>query len=94
MQASYKRRTSEVFRIMKKIILVGFLLTACASSKQIVGPDGSNHLLITCSEIVECYEKARKECGGEYTIANSTSSTSGISGTITVTQELLVKCKK
>ncbi len=70
------------------------LVNSCASSNKIIGPDGSEHQLITCEGIQYCYEEATKVCGGKYKIVNSTSKTEGYNGITSSEESLLVKCVK
>lgn len=80
---------------MKKLICLALLLSSCSTVKAVVGPDGSEHQLVTCSEIEYCYSRARDVCGGNYKIVNTSSETSG-SNTVSVSTDtsLLVKCEK
>ncbi|MBT3584705.1 MAG: hypothetical protein HN509_07350 [Halobacteriovoraceae bacterium] len=82
---------------MKRAISLLVLLTllqSCASSKQIVGPDGSHHQLVSCPSIDMCYEKATEVCGGKYKIVNTSTETSGSQGYTSTDTKLLVKCSK
>lgn len=59
-----------------KIILVGLLavmLAACATSKPIVGPNGTPAYSIICGAAVinACYEKAGEVCPNGYVILNT-----------------------
>lgn len=74
--------------------LIIFVTTSCATSKQIVGPDGTKHELVTCQGIEYCYEKSQQVCGGKYKIVNTSSDTSSLNGTASTTTNLLVKCLK
>ncbi|QMU56075.1 MAG: hypothetical protein GKS04_02650 [Candidatus Mycalebacterium zealandia] len=76
-----------------KLILVGITLmsvTGCfTKAVPVPGPGGVSALSISCSEIVECYKKAQKECEKDgwdsYEILRR--------GKATVsTQEILVEC--
>ncbi len=73
-------------------LLVSVFLFGCATATQIVGPDGTENQLISCSTIKQCYEKAREVCRGNYRIINTNSENyqgNGYAGTET---NLLVKC--
>jgi hypothetical protein len=76
-----------------------FLMTGCATWREggraIVGPDGTEHQLISCWSISYCYEQARNICGGSYKIANtSTETSSAHDGSVSSKTNLLVKCGK
>lgn len=57
---------------MKKLLLLTLVIMiniGCFTlSKRIKGPDGSQQLQITCKDISHCYERARKECGSDFTV--------------------------
>ena len=58
---------------MNKFIFVMFIITGCAATpKKIIGPDGTENLLIAEISIEDCYEKAREICKGQYKIIDST----------------------
>lgn len=78
---------------MKYLILVVFFLS-CATSKMIVGPDGSSHQLVSCSGVEYCYEKAREVCGGNYKIINTSTKTDGSGNFVSTETSLLVKCEE
>lgn len=69
-------------------VAILILITGCASSKTIIGPDGTENLLIKSGSIEGGYEKAREMCKGPYKIINSNSD-SDKDGTMF---NLLVKC--
>ncbi|NQZ78433.1 MAG: hypothetical protein HRT61_20335 [Ekhidna sp.] len=75
-------------------IVGALLLASCASSKVITGPDGTNHLLVTCESIEYCYEKAREDCGGKYKIINTSSEVTGTEMITTSSNQLLIKCER
>ena len=75
-------------------ILVFVLLAGCASSKNVAGPDGSPHKLITCSQLGKCYEKAASECAGQFKpVETEIKEIPGYNGTTTEEFKLLVKCE-
>jgi len=78
---------------MKKILVLGLVLSGCGTANVINGPDGTPHQLISCSNIEGCYQKAAEVCG-KYKIINTSSETSGMNGTTGTTIKLLVKCEK
>jgi len=57
-------------KAMKKFIFlqVTLLISGCATSKSIQGPNGSQAYLISCGSAVieQCYEEASKVCPGGY----------------------------
>jgi hypothetical protein len=74
--------------------LVLILLAACASSKNVKGPDGTPHKLITCSQLGKCLEKAAEECEGNFRQRESNVTTiPGYNGTTTEEIKLLVECE-
>jgi hypothetical protein len=73
-------------------IITGALLCACTTARPILGPDGSENQLISCSAVESCYEEATDVCHGTYKIVNTSSETSGSDGTTSTTVKLLVKC--
>ncbi len=76
-------------------VLTLFLLIACASSKTVKGPDGTPHLLITCSQMGKCYEKAAEKCAGQFKPVETTiKEIPGYNGTTAEEIKLLVKCDK
>ncbi len=74
------------------LLLACLCLLGCASAETIVGPDGTENQLVTCTAIKDCYEKAREVCGGVYKIVNTSSETNGVYGTTSTDVNLLVKC--
>lgn len=81
----------------KNIFILAILLivTSCATSQQIIGPDGTLHELITCENgVASCYEKATEMCGGKYDIINSSSQMHGSKKYVATEISLLVKCSK
>lgn len=79
---------------MKSGLLLGaFLLFGCTTSpKQLLGPDGTEHKLLTCNEIESCYEQATKVCG-KYKIVNTSNHTYGDDGKTDSYSKMLVKCE-
>lgn len=61
------------------------LLSACAVSKNVTGPNGEELIHINCSGIMmtwaECYEKAGKLCPQGYTIQNMIGQNQGTTAT-------------
>lgn len=76
------------------ITVSAFGLLACATVKTITGPDGTENLLINCSDIEFCYKKATESCNGPYKIVNTSSETNGSNGSTDTYTNLLVKCGK
>ena len=70
------------------------LISACATTKEIVGPDGTPHKLVDCRYAEDCYRRAREACEGNYKIANTTNQVSGGSRRFpsSTWTEMLVKC--
>ena len=78
-----------------KILLLLFFFFGCASSKNVKGPDGTPHKLITCSQLGKCFEKAAEVCEGSFKQVNTETKTiPGYNGTTTEEIKLLVKCEK
>lgn len=74
-------------------ILVFVLLIGCASSKNVKGPDGTPHKMISCSQLGKCYEKAASECAGQFKpVETEINEIPGYNGTTTEEIKLLVKC--
>jgi hypothetical protein len=79
---------------VKSSVVFLIFLTACASSKDVTGPDGTPHKLITCSQLGKCYEKAAEKCRGQFkTVDTKIASIPGYNGTTTEEITLLVKCE-
>ena len=55
------------------LFLAGALLSACATSKQIIGPSGAPAYAIKCgaAALSACYEKAGETCPNGYNILTS-----------------------
>ena len=66
----------------------------CATATPIIGPDGTENQIISCSEIEQCYNKAREVCGGNYKIVNTSTETSGYNGMTGTDTKLLAKCSR
>ena len=82
-------------RILVSILMLSQIgLLGCATAQAIVGPDGTQNQLISCSQIEDCYEKAREVCSGPYNIVNTSGQTSGANGYVGTQTKLLVKCGK
>ena len=84
---------------MKKVLLLPFfLILGCASGPTIVqGPDGTPHYLISCLNMVDCYNEAARTCEGKYNIVH-TANQSDPGGLYFNSQpsriSLLIKCDK
>lgn len=92
---------------MKKIfVLFCLLLSACAMSKTITGPNGEIMHHVSCSGSVltwaDCYEKAGKLCPQGYAVENAVGQDHGTTATFNqfgfyagpiITRELLIICK-
>lgn len=76
------------------VCAASFILSACQTTRPIVGPDGTEHQLISCGAIERCYEQATAVCAGQYRIVNTSSEVSGSEGSTYTTVKLLVKCGK
>ncbi len=71
-----------------KVLATFIFLTSCAvSQKTTIGPDGTKHKLIECTEVEDCYEKAKSLCG-TYKIVNTSNEGAGDATVV----KLLVKC--
>lgn len=63
-------------------------------SQKIVGPDGTENLLVSCMDIEQCYSQARQDCQGNYKIINTSSEVDGANGNTSTTTKLLIKCER
>jgi hypothetical protein len=76
-------------------LLIFIFIAACASSKNVKGPDGTPRKLITCSQLGKCFEKAAEECKGNFKqIESNVTTIPGYNGTTTEEVKLLVECEK
>jgi len=67
--------------------------TALERARKAIGPDGSEHLLISCFSPDWCYSEASSACGGSYRLVNTSAETSSLfSGQVETTTTLLIKC--
>lgn len=91
---------------MKKIIVLTFLLTGCASSSPTYAPDGSHAFSLDCSGTVRnwgmCYEKAGELCkergyevvaGGSDSSSTLVANQNGVVASSGHTRSLVIKCK-
>ncbi|MES2528087.1 MAG: hypothetical protein V4598_13415 [Bdellovibrionota bacterium] len=79
----------------KSKLFVLLILAACASSKNVTGPDGTPHKLITCSQLGKCFEKAAEVCEGSFKqVETKVETIPGYNGTTTEEVKILVKCEK
>ncbi|MBS1963476.1 MAG: hypothetical protein JST04_14770 [Bdellovibrionales bacterium] len=74
------------------LLMLGIGSGCATAASPIVGPDGTEHMLVKCSQIEDCYEEARIACGGKYKIVNTNTETYQVVDTVTSTTKLLVKC--
>ncbi len=83
-----------------------FLITSCATSKSMIGPNGEIVHMLNCSGTAltwsNCYEKASQICGTSgYLIYGSAGDTStmmtanqfGAVATPIITREMMIQCK-
>src|SRR5262245_38828529 len=82
-----------MFKLLIPVIVL--ILGGCATARSIQGPDGTQHQMISCPSVEQCYEKATEVCGGKYKIVNTSTDTSG-GGQLMVdtTTKMLVKCDR
>lgn len=67
--------------------------TALDRSRRVTGPDGSEHLLISCFSVEWCYSEALSACRGTYRLVNTSAETSSLfSGQVETRTNLLIKC--
>ncbi|RYZ94180.1 MAG: hypothetical protein EOP11_26725 [Proteobacteria bacterium] len=66
---------------------------ACSATRTLVGPDGTEHRLVSCGAIENCYQEARKDCRGNYDIVNTTAETTTSPNGMLSVQNLLIKCQ-
>lgn len=76
------------------VLLSTLLILGCSTVSTITGPDGTDHQLLSCRQIEDCYSEATKICGGKYKIVNTSSETSGNDGKTETETKLLIKCQK
>ncbi len=81
----------------RSTLLVLLTLTAsCTAVDRAIktsGPDGSEHLLVSCFSAAWCYSEARDACGGTYKLINTTAETSSLfSGEVGTRTTMLIKC--
>jgi hypothetical protein len=72
--------------------LFALTITACATVRPIVGPDGTENLLVSAPSSEMAYEKAHEVCNGPYKIINTNSETSGFNGNTGSEIKMLIKC--
>ncbi len=82
-------------RTSAPLLLFSASLASCAgpSAREVPGPDGTPHQLVSCNYIESCYQDASKVCGGKYKIVNTTSELTGMYRTRDFQIMLLVKCE-
>ena len=73
-----------------------FTLVACTTPTIVQGPDGTPHHLISCLNLVDCYNEAARTCNGKYELVH-TASQGGSGGPYWSNQasrvNILVKCQ-
>lgn len=92
----YKKMTGYIlFKKMAKLSLLFFFfyMASCTSVQTIKGPDGTDHQLVHCYSIKNCYERASEVCG-KYKIVNTSNEVSGTKNNSSTSINLLVKCEK
>lgn len=72
---------------MKVLAVLIFVAGCTVSQKTMIGPDGTKHKLIECTEVEDCYKKAKSICG-TYKIVNTSNEGAGDARVV----KLLVKC--
>ncbi len=73
-------------------LFLAFTSVSCVTTKTITGPDGTPHILTSCTEIEKCYQQAQENCGGTYKIINTSNEVSGTDGQTFSRTNLLIKC--
>lgn len=75
---------------------LGLIVSGCTTPTIVPGPDGTEHNLIACLNIADCYQEAAKTCGGPYEIVH-TANQGNATGLYFYNQpsriNLLIKCK-
>jgi hypothetical protein len=94
--ATYRSRGFIVeYKSWVLVLLLCGAFWGCVTVKPIVGPDGTEHHLISCGSVEACYERATAHCAGPYRIVNTNSEVSGsVDGGTSTAVKLLVKCGK
>ena len=79
-----------------KISIAAFFFAGigCATSTAIIGPDGTENQLVSCTKIETCYSRANEVCHGPYKIVNTSNENIGADGSMGIQTKLLVKCGK
>lgn len=75
------------------LTLVFALSSCCGYSDRVIGPDGTTHYLVSCSNAYYCYQRASEICGGPYQIVNTTTDPNNYDGTSWAETRMLVKCQ-
>ena len=85
-----------------RFVILALLLCGCATSREVVGPDGDKVHIITCSGAANtwgnCYEKAGELCPNGYhqrgAVANPTGATV-VGGTVLmgINRQMAISCK-
>lgn len=83
---------------MKKFILFYLSITlscalmiSCSTPQTVIGPDGTEHVNVTCVNMTGCYKMAREVCQGPYEIIDTSDDVSG-THYLTTSHDMLVKC--
>lgn len=79
-------------------VVIGLVVASCTHVTHVMGPDGTDHLAISCgSRIERCYKAAAKRCPYGYSIVDRTSGISGYvnpyEADIRSSDTMLIKCK-
>lgn len=81
--------------LVTTLIALAIAFDGCAAftnARTIVGPDGREDLLVSCSSVSWCYERARAACHGPYKIVDKTVESSSLFGESSTTTTLLFRC--
>ena len=80
--------------LKSKCVILFLIVSACATTETIQGPDGTPHELVRCVNIKRCYERARVACQGNYKIINTSNNVTGVQVQAVNDINMLVKCEK
>jgi hypothetical protein len=78
-------------KFLSGVLFLG--LMGCASTNKIIGPDGTENLMVRCLNVEGCYSDAREQCGGNYQIVNTTTESNNTTNGIFTMQNMLIKCE-
>jgi len=82
---------------MKSLTFYSLLLSlfSCATSNQVIGPDGTEYQIVNCEKERHCRKEAKKICKGNYELLNTDTEidSAAFNGMTVTTFNFLVKCQ-